>query len=146
MTFYVVYRVLTCILWEWRDLFMCVCLPCRDTAGQERYQTITKQYYRRAQVSLHTDNHRSQAAFMGHCNSSLFNPFLWILVQGIIFVYDITNELSYQHIAKWASDVDEVRQYVFLSHSLALVALYNDRVFVVLLTEVSASCTPHGSV
>lgn len=22
----------------------------RDTAGQERYQTITKQYYRRAQV------------------------------------------------------------------------------------------------
>lgn len=23
---------------------------CRDTAGQERYQTITKQYYRRAQV------------------------------------------------------------------------------------------------
>lgn len=30
----------------------------RDTAGQERYQTITKQYYRRAQVgSLHTNNH-----------------------------------------------------------------------------------------
>lgn len=24
-----------------------------DTAGQERYQTITKQYYRRAQVSHH---------------------------------------------------------------------------------------------
>ncbi|XP_041827412.1 ras-related protein Rab-15-like [Melanotaenia boesemani] len=46
-----------------------------DTAGQERYQTITKQYYRRA--------------------------------QGIVFVYDITNEPSFQHIAKWASDVDE---------------------------------------
>lgn len=46
-----------------------------DTAGQERYQTITKQYYRRA--------------------------------QGIIFVYDITDEPSFQHIAKWASDVDE---------------------------------------
>ncbi|XP_014908444.1 ras-related protein Rab-15-like [Poecilia latipinna] len=46
-----------------------------DTAGQERYQTITKQYYRRA--------------------------------QGIIFVYDITNLPSFQHIAKWASDVDE---------------------------------------
>ncbi|KAK5604215.1 Ras- protein Rab-15 [Crenichthys baileyi] len=46
-----------------------------DTAGQERYQTITKQYYRRA--------------------------------QGIIFVYDITNMPSFQHIAKWASDVDE---------------------------------------
>ncbi|XP_054652548.1 ras-related protein Rab-15-like isoform X2 [Dunckerocampus dactyliophorus] len=46
-----------------------------DTAGQERYQTITKQYYRRA--------------------------------QGIVFVYDITNETSFQHIVKWASDVDE---------------------------------------
>ncbi|XP_026160468.1 ras-related protein Rab-15-like [Mastacembelus armatus] len=46
-----------------------------DTAGQERYQTITKQYYRRA--------------------------------QGIVFVYDVTNEPSFQHIGKWASDVDE---------------------------------------
>ncbi|XP_015250623.1 ras-related protein Rab-15-like isoform X2 [Cyprinodon tularosa] len=46
-----------------------------DTAGQERYQTITKQYYRRA--------------------------------QGIIFVYDITDRASFQHIAKWAGDVDE---------------------------------------
>uniref|UniRef100_A0A3Q3DJL6 small monomeric GTPase n=1 Tax=Hippocampus comes TaxID=109280 RepID=A0A3Q3DJL6_HIPCM len=46
-----------------------------DTAGQERYQTITKQYYRRA--------------------------------QGIVFVYDITSESSFQHIVKWATDVDE---------------------------------------
>ncbi|XP_075964123.1 ras-related protein Rab-15-like [Anarhichas minor] len=46
-----------------------------DTAGQERYQTITKQYYRRA--------------------------------QGIIFVYDITSESSFQHLVKWASDVDD---------------------------------------
>ncbi|KAM8917398.1 ras-related protein Rab-15-like isoform 2-T2 [Spinachia spinachia] len=46
-----------------------------DTAGQERYQTITKQYYRRA--------------------------------QGVIFVYDITSESSFQHLVKWAGDVDE---------------------------------------
>ncbi|TNM95535.1 ras-related protein Rab-15-like isoform X1 [Takifugu flavidus] len=46
-----------------------------DTAGQERYQTITKQYYRRA--------------------------------QGIIFVYDVTNQPSFQHVAKWVSDVDQ---------------------------------------
>ncbi|KAM8807391.1 ras-related protein Rab-15 [Eudromia elegans] len=46
-----------------------------DTAGQERYQTITKQYYRRA--------------------------------QGIFLVYDIGSERSYQHVMKWASDVDE---------------------------------------
>ncbi|XP_078714204.1 ras-related protein Rab-15 isoform X2 [Lampetra fluviatilis] len=47
-----------------------------DTAGQERYQTITKQYYRRA--------------------------------QGIFLVYDITSERSFQHISKWAGDVDEM--------------------------------------
>ncbi|KAK9533558.1 hypothetical protein VZT92_008669 [Zoarces viviparus] len=46
-----------------------------DTAGQERYQTITKQYYRRA--------------------------------QGIVFVYDITSDSSFQHLVKWASDVDD---------------------------------------
>ncbi|KAM3594209.1 uncharacterized protein V6R79_004208 [Siganus canaliculatus] len=27
--------------------------------------------------------------------------------QGIVFVYDITNKMSFQHLAKWASDVDE---------------------------------------
>uniref|UniRef100_A0A673C590 small monomeric GTPase n=1 Tax=Sphaeramia orbicularis TaxID=375764 RepID=A0A673C590_9TELE len=57
-----------------------------DTAGQERYQTITKQYYRRA--------------------------------QGIIFVYDITNEPSFQRIVKWAGDVDEVRHKAVSFHFL----------------------------
>uniref|UniRef100_A0AAY5KDJ1 small monomeric GTPase n=1 Tax=Esox lucius TaxID=8010 RepID=A0AAY5KDJ1_ESOLU len=61
-------------------------VPCiiLDTAGQERYQTITKQYYRRA--------------------------------QGMFLVYDITSERSFQHIMKWASDVDEVRwKYLFMT-------------------------------
>uniref|UniRef100_A0A4W4DYC9 small monomeric GTPase n=1 Tax=Electrophorus electricus TaxID=8005 RepID=A0A4W4DYC9_ELEEL len=56
-----------------------------DTAGQERYQTITKQYYRRA--------------------------------QGIFFVYDITNALSFQNIVKWVSDADEVRFILMNSHT-----------------------------
>lgn len=30
------------------------------------------------------------------------------LPQGIFLVYDITSERSFQHIMKWASDVDEV--------------------------------------
>ena len=30
------------------------------------------------------------------------------LAQGIFLVYDITSERSFQHIMKWASDVDEV--------------------------------------
>lgn len=33
-------------------MFIQIFVVSRDTAGQERYQTITKQYYRRAQVGL----------------------------------------------------------------------------------------------
>lgn len=77
----------------------------RDTAGQERYQTITKQYYRRAQVrGLPVLLHRrgeTEAQFWGV--NSHPHP-----LQGIFLVYDISSERSYQHIVKWASDVDEV--------------------------------------
>lgn len=45
-------------------------------------------------------------------------------MQGIILVYDITNQQSFLHISKWASDVDEVRQEVF-----HLPVLYCDPVF-----------------
>lgn len=34
-------------------------------------------------------------------------------LQGIFLVYDITSERSFQHIMKWASDVDEVSLEVF---------------------------------
>lgn len=80
--------------------------PGRDTAGQERYQTITKQYYRRAQVwGLPGLVHRrgeTEAQFWG-VNGRPPHP-----LQGIFLVYDISSERSYQHIVKWASDVDEV--------------------------------------
>lgn len=36
------------------------------------------------------------------------SPVCWISLQGIFLVYDISSERSYQHIMKWASDVDEV--------------------------------------
>lgn len=35
-------------------------------------------------------------------------PSLVPFLQGIFLVYDISSERSYQHIVKWASDVDEV--------------------------------------
>lgn len=35
---------------------------------------------------------------------------LTVSFQGIFLVYDITSERSFQHIMKWASDVDEVSQ------------------------------------
>ncbi len=51
-------------------------MHCRDTAGQERFHTITTSYYRGA--------------------------------MGIMLVYDITNPKSFDNIAKWLRNIDEV--------------------------------------
>lgn len=48
----------------------------RDTAGQERFHTITTSYYRGA--------------------------------MGIMLVYDITNEKTFENIVKWLRNIDEV--------------------------------------
>lgn len=48
---------------------------CRDTAGQERYRTVTTAYYRGA--------------------------------DGIIMVYDTTNEDSFLHVRDWFNDVNK---------------------------------------
>lgn len=49
---------------------------CRDTAGQERFHTITTSYYRGA--------------------------------MGIMLVYDITSVKTFDNIAKWLRNIDEV--------------------------------------
>lgn len=54
-------------------------LFCRDTAGQERFHTITTSYYRGA--------------------------------MGIMLVYDITNEKSFENIVKWLRNIDEVSAF-----------------------------------
>ena len=48
----------------------------RDTAGQERFRTITTAYYRGA--------------------------------MGIMLVYDITNEKSFDNIRNWIRNIEEV--------------------------------------
>lgn len=53
----------------------------RDTAGQERFHTITTSYYRGA--------------------------------MGIMLVYDITNAKSFDNIAKWLRNIDEVSCTIF---------------------------------
>lgn len=55
---------------------MCFLFICRDTAGQERFHTITTSYYRGA--------------------------------MGIMLVYDITNEKTFENIVKWLRNIDEV--------------------------------------
>ncbi len=61
-------------------------LVCRDTAGQERFHTITTSYYRGA--------------------------------MGIMLVYDITNAKSFDNIAKWLRNIDEVSGVSSLSLKL----------------------------
>ncbi|XP_052380168.1 ras-related protein Rab-15-like isoform X13 [Oncorhynchus keta] len=102
-----------------------------DTAGQERYQTITKQYYRRAQVrgqiryevrsdkittiphdiaGTRSDQVRGQIRYEVRSGKITTIPHDIAGTrsdQGIFLVYDITSERSFQHIMKWASDVDE---------------------------------------
>lgn len=48
----------------------------RDTAGQERFRTITTAYYRGA--------------------------------MGIMLVYDITNDKSFENIKNWIRNIEEV--------------------------------------
>lgn len=48
---------------------------CRDTAGQERFRTITTAYYRGA--------------------------------MGIMLVYDITDEKSFENIKNWIRNIEE---------------------------------------
>ena len=55
-------------------IFHCHCF--RDTAGQERFRTITTAYYRGA--------------------------------MGIMLVYDITNEKSFDNIKNWIRNIEEV--------------------------------------
>lgn len=80
-------------------LLLSVFVLRRDTAGQERYQTITKQYYRRAQVTPPPPTPPAHGRSV--CLTRL-------RLQGIIFVYDVTNAASFQRLAKWVGDVEEV--------------------------------------
>lgn len=56
------------------------CFDFRDTAGQERFHTITTSYYRGA--------------------------------MGIMLVYDITSMKTFDNIAKWLRNIDEVTFFI----------------------------------
>ncbi|GAB1293316.1 Ras-related protein Rab-8A [Apodemus speciosus] len=90
-----------------------------DTAGQERFRTITTAYYRgaMANVSSLRDGLLSRAA-VAHA----FNPSTWEAeaggflssrpawsTDGIMLVYDITNEKSFDNIRNWIRNIEETR-------------------------------------
>lgn len=61
--------------------------------------------------------------------------------QGIFLVYDITSERSFQHIMKWASDVDEVSLDAFREDAGAALARSACSVFV-LTSSFRPCCRP----
>lgn len=69
----------------------------RDTAGQERFHTITTSYYRGA--------------------------------MGIMLVYDITNEKSFENIVKWLRNINEVNFILYLQvRLLYILAFVSDNI------------------
>ncbi|KAJ7397997.1 Ras-related protein Rab-8B [Pitangus sulphuratus] len=69
-----------------------------DTAGQERFRTITTAYYRGAMVSVPLQSPGTTGA-TGLLSSSLY--------PGIMLVYDITNEKSFDNIKNWIRNIEE---------------------------------------
>lgn len=76
---------------------------CRDTAGQERFRTITTAYYRGAMVIL-------PFALLATASFITEEVFLKppVASQGIMLVYDISNEKSFENIKNWIRNIEEV--------------------------------------
>ncbi|KIH45486.1 Ras family protein, partial [Ancylostoma duodenale] len=72
--------------WEWLKH---TTIYLRDTAGQERFRTITTAYYRGA--------------------------------MGIMLVYDITNEKSFDNIKNWIRNIEEHASQVRVSPYISLI-------------------------
>lgn len=90
-----------------RPLFPHFCtFLCRDTAGQERFKTITTAYYRGAMVTHRRRRFCSLALHLFFAHS-----FSLLLCQGIILVYDITDEKSFENIQNWMKSIKEVRPF-----------------------------------
>ena len=68
------------------------CFACRDTAGQERFLTFTKQFFRGAEVC---------------CHGNMYD-YVITTTQGIILMYDITSQATFNDIDRWLRTIQEV--------------------------------------
>lgn len=77
----------------------------RDTAGQERFRTITTAYYRGAMVMA-----THPPLCCSHASADWLEDltFLFLFIKGIMLVYDICNEKSFENIKNWIRNIEEV--------------------------------------
>ncbi|NWI21773.1 RAB13 protein, partial [Crypturellus soui] len=73
----------------------------RDTAGQERFKTITTAYYRGAMVGTGKPAGPRRGPRAPACPTQRSS------LQGIILVYDITDEKSFENIQNWMKSIKE---------------------------------------
>ena len=86
---------------------------CRDTPGQERYKAITTASYKG--ILVHCDSLK--------CSTWLPQNFprfrySFCFAQGIVLVYDVTFQLSFDNIQKWLHEIEQVSSKTFLSYIL----------------------------
>ncbi len=85
---------------SWCSLSHAINMPFyRDTAGQERFQTITSSYY------------RGILGWMECIVCHNLTIMLWFLnppgAHGIIVMYDVTDQKSFDNIHKWLKEIDQ---------------------------------------
>lgn len=80
----------------------CLSFFNRDTSGQGRFCTIFRSYSRGAQVRPVRETLIFVIILV--CD----DIFYFFFLQGILLVYDITNEWSFDGIDRWIREIDEV--------------------------------------
>ena len=98
-------------------VYMCICLwmaiggnifVCRDTAGQERFHTITTSYYRGAMVSIICMRTHTHAYIYMCKDTHAHRGNYYVFLQGIMLVFDITKQKSFDNITKWIGNIEMV--------------------------------------
>jgi GTPase SAR1 family protein len=84
-----------------------------DTAGEERFYSLSKSYFRGSQVQqLRAGSANPAEEGCGGCRVLTALPSFPLgvtCVQGVLAVYDVTNRKSFEHVEEWMKALREAR-------------------------------------